>query len=531
MSFTESTGAPGRFSGRCAALRLALCAAACSLAAACERSPAPTDAGATLPATQVSRETTPSAALPQPTIDVVIYLIDTLRADRLGVYGYDRPTSPQIDALARESVLFEQACAPAPWTLPSIASILTSTFLCEHGVISEGYKVDPGVVTLAERFRSVGYRTVSLYVNDFAGPVSGLDRGYDVCTKLPAYVEAADIAPHLRDAARPLLLYVHNIEPHNPFNAAYEHIRLFGSVPDFQVERMSRLLSYYRRFLRLNWPATRRPGAPDNSPQQQALLTQLHALLKEHNVLYDAVVREADQRLGEVVGELKRSGRWENTLFVLLSDHGEELGEHGAYLHSQSLYQELLRVPLLIRFPRDEHAGRRVRDVVSLVDVLPTLLDAVGRPDLAGQARGRSLMPLIRGQAREGDSPFVIPALRENVKKHFQPWADSRGDRNLAILSRDGRWKGIWNIDLNTFELYDLAADPREQTNVAETNEPMLQAMFAAARPWLEQCLAGRKTGEQVPLEHIDEQTLRNLAALGYVDLPESQPASDPESP
>lgn len=458
--------------------------------------------------------------LPRPTVNVVIYLIDTLRADRLGVYGYTRPTSPNIDALGRDAVVFERAQAPAPWTLPSVVSILTSTFLCEHGVVSEGAKLSPAIRTLAERLKSVGYHTVSLYVNDFVGPVSGLNRGYDVCRKFPLVVDASDVREAVRARGdRPLLVYVHNIEPHNPFNAEYRTIRMFGQVADFQVERMSRLLSYYRRFQRLNWPENRPRRAGDNSPRQQVLLNTLHGMLREHNVLYDAVVREADERLGRVVEALQREGMWDNTLFILLSDHGEELAEHGAYLHSQSVYQELTWVPLLIRFPGNEHAGKRISPVVSLVDVLPTICDYLGRPDLARGARGRSLLPLIRGE--EAGEPLVLTTVRENVKKYFTPWAETRGDRNLAVFTRDGRWKGIWNLDLNTFELYELPTDPTEQHNLAGRNPQMLGAMYEFARPWYEACLSARQQGEQVPLEQIDEQTLRNLAALGYVDLPE----------
>ncbi|MEP0847426.1 MAG: sulfatase [Phycisphaerae bacterium] len=498
-----------------------------SLLTGCDRSsappvPAPGMAASvpTAPAPLV-----PDADLPNPTTNVVLYLIDTLRADRLGCYGYARPTTPNIDALARESVLFEHAHAPAPWTLPSVPSILTSTFLCEHGVVVEGQKISPNLYTLAERLRLAGYHTASMYVNDFAGPVTGLDRGYDVCQKFQEVVDAADVESWLRGRPdKPFLLYVHNIEPHNPFNASEQAARKFAKVPEARRERLSRMLGYYRRFLRLKHTGEGRARHRDTTRQQEALLAGMREAEDDFSDLYDAVVYEADERLGRIIGTLKRWSLWDDTLLIVLSDHGEELADHGAFLHSQSVYQELAAVPLIVKFPRGEFSGKRVSTVISLIDVLPSIFDYFGRMDLAAGARGRSLMPLIRGEDDRRDAPIVVTTVRENRTKYFRPWAETRGERNIALRTIDGEWKGIWNVDLNTFELYNLFQDPREQDNLAESNPELLEAMFTVARPWYEQCLAGRQQGEQTPLEQIDPAVLKNLAQLGYVDAPGGEP-------
>lgn len=461
-------------------------------------------------------------ALPKPDVNVVIYLIDTLRADRLGAYGYEKPTSPNLDALARDGVLFENADAPAPWTLPSVPSIKTSTFLCEHGIVVEGQRLSPGIWTLAERLKRVGYHTASLYVNDFAGPLTGMDRGYDICRKFRAYIEPQDVERWLaeRPADQPFLLYIHTIEPHNPFNASLSRARRFGNVSQFQNERMMRLLSYYRRVLRVDWTQRREIGRTDNTALQDTILQNLHQLLDQHNALYDATIHEADERVGATIEALRRHGLWENTLFIVLSDHGEEFAERGAYLHSQSVYQELAAVPLIVRFPHNQHAGKRVSTVVSLIDVLPTIFDTLGRPDLTYGARGRSLMPLVTGDEDPGRTPLAVTIMRDNRKKYYRPWAESRGDRNLSVRSTDGQWKGIWNLDLNTFELYDLFSDPGEGNNVAAEHPNLIEAMIAHARPWYEQCLASAPPVEEVALKGIDPETLRNLAALGYIDMP-----------
>ena len=124
-------------------------------------------------------------------------------------------------------------------------------------------------------------------------------------------------------------------------------------------------------------------------------MSRLHALLPEIDLLYDAAVLESDANLGSVIDELKETGRWDETLFILVSDHGEELGDHGGWLHDQSAYDELIRVPLVIRFPGDEFAGRRIEGPVSLLDIVPTIMDYLHRPELAANCRGQSLMPLL----------------------------------------------------------------------------------------------------------------------------------------
>lgn len=501
--------------------------ACCALLAACERSeqiPGPTD-GTSAGEPLAPVPLVPDADLPNPTTNVVLYLIDTLRADRLGCYGYARPTTPNIDALAREAVLFERANAPAPWTLPSVPSILTSTFLCEHGVVVEGQKISPNLYTLAERLRLAGYHTASMYVNDFAGPVTGLDRGYDVCQKFQEVVDAADVESWLRVRPdKPFFLYVHNIEPHNPFNATERAARKFAKVPEARRERLARMLGYYRRFLRLKHTGEGRARQRDTTRQQEMLLAGMREAKDDFDGLYDAVVYEADERLGRIVGTLKRGNLWDDTLFIVLSDHGEEFVEHGGFLHSQSVYQELAAVPLIVKFPRGEFSGKRISTVVSLIDVLPSVFDYFARTDLAAGARGRSLMPLIRGEDDRHDAPIVVTTVRENKTKYFRPWAETRGERNIALRTIDGEWKGIWNVDLNTFELYNLFQDPREQDNVAESNTELLEAMFTVARPWYEQCLGSRQQGEQTPIEQIDPQVLKNLAQLGYVDAPGGEP-------
>lgn len=462
-------------------------------------------------------------------VNVVIFLIDTLRADRLGAYGHNKPTSPTIDALANEGVLFEFASAPAPWTLASVPSIHTSTFLCEHGVTVDGQRVGRSILTIAERFKQLKYSTASYYVNDFAGPLTGLDRGFDVCLKHPAFVDGRSVNGFLAQKPKlPFFMYIHNLEPHNPFNAPDEFIPLMGEVKPQAKQRLGKLLNTYRPLLRADFdpdPGKRRAvGTTDTTAQQDALLGRLHKMLDEHLVLYDAVVREADTRVGSVIAALKHEGVWDKTLFIVLSDHGEEMAEHGAYLHSQSVYQELSHVPLVIRFPGNEFAGKRVAAPVNLVDVLPTIFDYLGHQELIGAARGHSLMPLVRGEAAS-DKGFHVMTARINVKKFYRPWKETRGDRNVAFCTPDSRYKGIYNVDLDNVELYDLTTDPHEQKNLASAPEhaDLVKLFYSYAKRWWEQCGQG-STGAEMGT--IDAESRRSLEALGYLG---GESAMEPE--
>jgi arylsulfatase A-like enzyme len=218
-----------------------------------------------------------------------------------------------------------------------------------------------------------------------------------------------------------------------------------------------------------------------------------------------------------VIRALKARGEWDHTLFVLLSDHGEEINEHGGWSHDQSVYEELLHVPLIIRFPGGRFGGRRVSDLVSLVDVMPTALEALGQPDLVPDARGSSLMPLIRGEAARDDGSFYVPSIRYNVMSFYRPWKEQRGDINVVI--RRGDRKGIWNVELDTFELYDLHADAHEQNNVALKHPDLAADMREHAAAWYETCAEfGDGTRMVEEAGELDERTLRNLRTLGYVD-------------
>lgn len=489
-----------------------------------ETSPAPADTPKAS-ARAAARFEQPPGVTPK-TLNVVWFLIDTLRADRTSLYGYPKATTPYMDHLAAECVVFDNAQAPAPWTLPSVPSMLTSTFSCEHGVNVDGQKVPKELLTLPELLRGVGYHTAQFYANGYAGPTTDLQRGYDLSQR-ERYTDGAIIQEWLkqRPAASPFFLYIHNVEPHQPHKLPLRAGREFGKVRKQAPQRLSALINRYRSLVRADWSAGRKLGETDTTEEQDKLLARLNKWLPEHLALYDAGVKLADERFGSVVDTLREAGLLDECVLVLVADHGEEFAEHGAYLHSQSVYEELTHVPLMIRFPHGEFGGRRIREVVSLVDVMPTLCDYLGRPQLLTQARGKSLMPLIRGERESDNLSIQVTTIRINTKRYYKPWEANRGDINVAM--RQGSWKGIYNVSLDALELYDLDADPREQNNLAANPACADRAatFLATAREWYGQCVAAHLDAGAGGLEGMDEEQLKQLAALGYIDLPAADKA------
>ena len=459
-------------------------------------------------------------------VPVVVYLVDTLRADRLGLYGYDRATSWRLDALATESVVFDRAYAPAPWTLPSVTSLMTSTFSCEHQM-SETMKTwaerktavgpGPALRTLAERLGDLGYVSGGFLSNSVVSPASGLHRGYDeyvLTTKALRDVERMQNMQAFLDRVdgNPFMLYVHTMEPHNPVVGPDRFVRRMGDPDPNAMEDYIDSTLLYAALRHADWSMGAPLGTTDNTEQQDEMLDYFANRQTSYDILYDAAILRADSNMAGLVKELKDRGVWNKAIFIFLSDHGEEFGEHGGWFHGQSAYEELMRVPLLIHFPDDEFAGRRIQEVVSLVDIMPTIFDYLGRQDLCQGCRGRSLLPVLRQTAAPVRSEMSIPGLRLNRVNYYRPWKDNRGDVNVVL--RQDQWKSIWNQELESLELYDLEKDPAELSDVSSEHVDLAQEMRTRAREWFQECSSRAQEREEIG--EIDEETKEALRALGY---------------
>lgn len=430
-------------------------------------------------------------------VDVVLYVVDTLRRDRLGVYGYPRPTSPHLDALAAESFVFDEARAPAPWTVPSVVSLLTSLQPVDHRIHDVRIAIPPALATLPLRLRELGYRTAGYSANPLIGRASGIDRQFESYRRLHRTTGVGGIERWLdRIGDGPFFLYVHTTEPHAPYEPPTEFLERFGPPPPgARAELDEAARTWYRRWRVRDREAPRYP--------KPELI----------DLAYDATVAWADAGLGKLVDALRRRGRWERTLFIFVADHGEELQERGAFGHGQSLHAELIRIPMLWRLPDRNGRGQRISAPASLVDVMPTVLAYLGREDLARGCQGRSLLGALAEPGKAPPAEMLVTSTRFGGDGSAR--APSGGPAELAV--EDGRWKAIVGLASGGVRLYDTQVDPTERTDLAAREPERAARMRAAAERWLAErpALAGV---EPVPGSEIDAETREQIRALGYAE-------------
>lgn len=413
---------------------------------------------------------------------VVIVSIDTLRPDHLGCYGYRRPTSPRIDAFRREAVLLRDVVASAPSTLASHASMFTSLRVQHHGAsVAAQSALRPGVLTIAELLRAAGFATASFNGGGEMHRVWGLGRGFEVhesatdssvseigVDTLEDQVQRAK--PWLESAgSRPFFLFLHTYEVHHPYTPAPEQLRsLEGAYSGRLPDRISiRLLEKI------------------NSGQRKLAPGDL-----EHIVAtYDAEIASADAGFGQLVDLLRRLGRYDSSIVVLTSDHGEAFGERGKVgWHGDALHDEQIRIPLIIKLPGGQLAGRTVEPQVRGIDLAPSLLSQLGLP----------VPPQFSG------TPIDLAG---GAPEH-PPWSMSTIDgRPRSAAVRTQRWK--WYEG----RLYDLEHDPGETRDVAALHRQVdrdLEERLVAA-------LRSRELAAPTPVSmpgEVEEQ----LRALGYME-------------
>ncbi len=417
--------------------------------------------------------------------NLLLISLDTLRADHLGCYGYGRPTSPFLDSLAAEGVVFDRAFSAAPWTLPSHTSLFTGLYPSQHGVKDEGFSVPKEIVTFPQSLGARGFATAAVVSAHFLDPRYGLDRGFERYIVVPTNPRhggaATTVSAHglewlAKEKGRPFFLFLHYMDIHSDYAAAPRFESLFSAPYQGPVDGSTRQLRAFTR-------------------KQIAFDAADRARLVD---LYDAEIRQLDGALETLFAKLRERGALEHTLVVVTADHGEEFFEHGGVLHGQSHYQELLHVPLILVGPGLPR-GVRIDTPVSLVDLAPTLLalfEAPAPPALAG----RDLAPLWRSRDASWPERDLFAEADRTVE---------RRDTERAVIR--GNWKLVLHRDTGERELYDLAADPREQVNLAQ-KDPERAARLAGE---LTSTLATEKHAPELPPVSEDER--RQLQALGYV--------------
>ena len=390
--------------------------------------------------------------------DVVVISLDTVRADRSSAYGYGKPTTPTLERLARESVVFDNAITTAAWTLPAHVSVFSGQYPDRHRTFGQYSRVAADTPWLAEELRRAGYLTAAYTGGGYVNPEFGFARGFDrYGFEDPAFPPSEGVPRSRRDLLEqlgeerraPLFLFVHTYAAHN-YEATAEDLLALGAPR----EELDLLLAGI---------GPNELNGTLHRLQDEAEAARLRARAE---LLYDASLRVADRLVADVVDALDASGRLENTVLVVLSDHGEELFERGRFGHGSSTHEELVRVPLLIRTP--DHAARRVDGVVSLVDLAPTLRELTGIGDRAQREQledGQSLLPLMAGAtpgaravvARGHVRDRVFRCLRSNQLKYIRETRQDTPPREL-----------LFRLDQDLGEQRDLHAEAPDMAAALE---------------------------------------------------------------
>jgi len=459
--------------------------------------------------------------------NIVLYMIDTLRADHTSLYGYPRKTTPVLERLGSEGVVFEDCQAHSTWTKPSVATLLTSLHTPAHGIDEFTDTIPRGAVTLAEALRRAGYVTASITGNPFSGRSSGLERGVDQLFEYPVVhrharrVEGATDSAALnrlafpwleRHLGEPFFLYLHSTDPHAPYAPPKMTEAEFADpaeTPEFQrdYEKLKQMRAGYGG------------GAVFNRRQAEARGVDPDLWVRRAMDRYDGETLFNDRNIGLLIEKLEALGLLENTLIVVVSDHGEEFLEHGWTTHGHSLYEEVLRVVCLMWNPRLLPRGKRIPEPVGLVDIMPTILDLVG-VEANGLMQGRSLLPLIRGEASWAGRPVMAARLPERTPP--PPGGGIPENRTTTIAWVDADWKLIYRPDgesagLPRIELYDRRADRAERHNLAGRRPDVVQRLVAEVQRWWQAQEQVRELLGPARQTTLDPAAIERLRSLGYI--------------
>jgi len=447
--------------------------------------------------------------------DVIVISVDTLRADRLGCYGYERDTSPNIDRLASRGVVFENCLSQAPWTLPSYGSLFTSLYPAKHRAgISEkadiwtkggeasdyaklGQKLIDSVPTLASALSEAGYRTAGFYFNPYLTPRTGMSRGFDEYAFL-RYSANAGVDRALEwlrhHEGLPRFLFLQLIDPHWPYAppAPYD--------TQFSPRSVDSLENY-------PWPLASVRYNPQTEKRKELL-----------SDLYDGEIAYADAELQRIFAYFERPEVLSKPLIVFQSDHGEELWDHGEFEHGHSMHRELLQVPLIISMP-GALSPRRVEEDVRMIDVFPTIMNLLGL-ELPEGLSGTSLVTLARGELQD----VHLVGFAESILwgRPYAPFDEAK------VLVAEG-WKYVAGDGDAPPELYHTSDDPGELNNLAEAEPEVVAELH---RRLLAKYEAARGESAHSEVLEFDEAHQSQLEGLGYTgdEAPEDE-ADEKQTP
>ena len=410
--------------------------------------------------------------------NVLIIVVDCLRADHLGIYGYKRETSPAIDSFGKEAVRFNRAITQATWTLPSITTLMTGLYPHAHRVHFPNIKIPAGYNLVSEIYDRAGWITGGIVACTYASKELNFNQGFDFfdqslglgAAKNPTAKQLTDKVVGFLETVKtaPFFLYLHYFDPHMDYAPPAE-FRSFGSRP---VD------------------------------------------------LYDGEIAYTDRELGRLFEWMKKKGIWENTIVVLTADHGEELGEHrNVFEHGSTVYQAVAHVPLIIKAPGLKPGV--VESVVGLVDLAPTLLELTGMPaNEPVDFDGISLAGLLKDPSQKKGRSTDKTALSNAGRTQYSSSMLNAADLSLINLTCavSDTWKLIKNFRSGAVELYCLRDDPNEKKNLAEKYPEIVVALERQLKQHIDSCKSKASRLGQIDFEKIrDQKTIEMLRSLGYL--------------
>ena len=510
--------------------------------------------------------------------NVLIYVVDALRADHLGCYGYHRPTSPNLDALAADplAVRFTQAFSPSTWTKPVAASLLSGCYPPAHGVRTRSDLFIRNVPRLPELLQSAGYRTAAVSTIGNVSSAMGFGIGFDrfvdlykepslvnrrevsntgawklyfeedVTVVLPLAEDVNDVAlswlaehtsksVERAETQAPWFLFLWVLDPHDPY------------FPPQEFDR---------------WRDPAYTGKVDGS-SESIRRVRGEADIRRLVDLYDGEIAYADAQFGQLVSRLKAMNLYDDTLIVVVGDHGEAFGDHGDFVHGHLAYEEIMHVPLIVKLPAGTlrsaapgpslpNRGRESTALVQLTDVAPTVLDVLGLGASAGGMQGHSLLPVLRDDPPPRAAAFAetqssevnnrLLAVRDRRWKYLRidpPLVAGNGSHGAEALDWRGRLSGyrqqlanpemvkkvlrnpMFYVRRQRAEremLFDLQSDPAERTNLVASQPAVAEKMRASLSTWLAECQTfAAADANRTPGIGLDEATRRQLEGLGYL--------------
>ncbi len=432
-----------------------------------------------------------------PRSPIILISLDTVRADHLSCYGYHRETSPAIDKIAAEGVLFSNALTPMPTTLPAHVSLLTSRFPREHQVLQNGWRIKMSLPRLPEILREAGYATGAVLgaavLKRQTGLASGFDYYDDVFDRSTSLNAARfgekrllrRTADQVVDASRK---WIEGLDPEQPF---FLFMHFFDAHTTYELVPED----YQRRF--------------PTDPGLQRIMHERdqNPVYTEKINHYDGGIRFVDDNLAEFRRFLEEKNLFDKCLILIVSDHGEGLGEHGYYHHGLQVYEAQVHVPFILRMPHKKWGGRKIEGLTTLLDAAPTILELEGMEPMPG-AGGKSVLPLIRKRNRK-IRDFTLIERRWYPPENPRGFADWESGERYAV--RGSRWKYIWHSEPSA-QLFDLTEDPHELGDRVSEEAEVSSRMESQLRKYLA-VLKNRKAH----IQDVDPKRQEELKALGYV--------------